>query len=68
MQTITINIGDLPHKLLTKYAAANSVPIEQFSARLLANWANKHIEGYFQKQMREKTYTELIQLFGEPEP
>ena len=36
MQTITINIGDLPHKLLTKYAAANSVPIEQFSARILA--------------------------------
>jgi len=68
MQKIEINMGDMQHKLLIKFAAVNHMEPEQYATNIIVGWLNSHIEGSFQKKMKAKSYDELKEILGEPEP
>ncbi len=68
MQSVTINMGDMPYLLLQKYATANGKTVNQYITNIIVGWANEHIRGSFLKKMRNKTNAELKQIFGDPEP
>ena len=68
MPKITLDIGNIPYNLLNKFANKNGISPEQYATNIIVGWLNSHIEGYFIKQLKNKTTQELIQIFGVPEP
>ena len=68
MKKLNLNIGDIQHKLLKKYAQGNNITPEQYATNIVVGWLNSHIEGSFIKKMKTKDYDELQEILGEPEP
>ena len=68
MKKLNLNIGDIQHKLLTKFAQGNNTTPEQYATNIIVGWINSHIEGSFIKKIKTKDYEELQQILGEPEP
>ena len=67
MIELKIEIGDIQFKFLKKIAQKNNTTAEQYATNIIVSWLNSHIKGFFLRKMKEKTFQELKQIFGEPE-
>lgn len=63
-ETVTIELTTDQYSILSQYAMANSVDVDDYIHDIVSSWADSHIRGFYIDSIKKASTQDLKQKFG----